>query len=165
MDTLKAPYDSRTVGNSFLDIALQDGAALTPMKLLKLVYIAHGWYLGIMGKPLISDNVEAWKFGPVIPKLYHEIKRFGARPISDYYTVVNFDELQEEIPVVDKETAKFLELIWRRYGQFDGQELSAMTHQENTPWAKYFKSSMRHIVIPNDAIKEYYAALWGKGES
>ncbi|MCC7437458.1 MAG: DUF4065 domain-containing protein [Armatimonadetes bacterium] len=70
MNTSEAPYDSRIVGNSFLDIALKDGTALTPMKLLKLVYIAHGWHLGIMGKPLISDEVQAWKYGPVIPKLY-----------------------------------------------------------------------------------------------
>ena len=53
----------------------------TPMQLLKLVYIAHGWTLGICATPLITEQVEAWKYGPVIPDLYQHVKKYGSSSI------------------------------------------------------------------------------------
>src|SRR5215510_7158653 len=76
------PYDSKAAANWFLDL----GQPLTPMKLQKLVYFAHGWSLALTGVPLIKDAVEAWRYGPVIPALYHEFKHNGARPITDRAT-------------------------------------------------------------------------------
>ena len=61
-------YDSRTVANEFLKLADKDNDTLTPMQLLKLVFIAHGWCLGLLGRHLIKDSIEAWQYGPVIPK-------------------------------------------------------------------------------------------------
>ena len=54
---------------------------ITTMQLLKLVYIAHGWMLGLYDLPLISDEV-AWLYGPVIPNLYKEIKSYGGGPVE-----------------------------------------------------------------------------------
>src|SRR5277367_2017193 len=76
------PYDSKAVANYFLDRADQSGKKLDPMQLLKLVYFAHGWYLADSGAPLIDEMVEAWRYGPVIPSLYHEFKAFGKNPIT-----------------------------------------------------------------------------------
>src|SRR5437870_2146380 len=44
-----AMHDSRTVANHFLRLAREKGDFLTPMQVLKLVYIAHGWMLGLYG--------------------------------------------------------------------------------------------------------------------
>ena len=55
---------------------------ITPMKLVKLVYIAHGWHLGITNNALIDENPEAWKYGPVIPRVYHTFKKFGKNPVK-----------------------------------------------------------------------------------
>ena len=52
------------------------------MKLQKLAYFAHGWNLAIRNTPLINESVEAWKFGPVIPSLYHDVKGYGMEPIT-----------------------------------------------------------------------------------
>ena len=51
------------------------------MKVLKLVYMAHGFNLAITDDPLINDRVEAWKFGPVIRPLYGKLKQFGSGAI------------------------------------------------------------------------------------
>jgi uncharacterized phage-associated protein len=58
---------AHTVANRFLELAEAEGRSLTPLQLMKLVYIAHGWMLGIHQRPLIKDHIEAWKLGPVIP--------------------------------------------------------------------------------------------------
>ena len=43
----------------------------TPMHVLKLVYLCHGWCLGFTGEALINEPVEAWTYGPVVPTVYH----------------------------------------------------------------------------------------------
>ena len=74
---------SITVANEFISLAKKDGYYFTPMQLLKLVYIAHGWMFGFFNEPLIDDDIEAWKYGPVIPNLYQAIKNYGSRQIED----------------------------------------------------------------------------------
>ncbi len=59
-------FAARQVANWFIERAAQEGEYLTQLKLQKLVYMAHGWNLALLGKPLISENIEAWKWGPVI---------------------------------------------------------------------------------------------------
>jgi len=45
------------VANYLIGKAHSEGDRITVMKLLKLVYIAHGWSLGLTGKPLIGEEV------------------------------------------------------------------------------------------------------------
>ena len=49
----------------------------TPMGIVKLVYLAHGWQLGWDGEPLINEPVEAWTYGPVILACTTAIKPLG----------------------------------------------------------------------------------------
>lgn len=39
--------------------------------------------LGLYGVPLIRDDVQAWKYGPVIPQVYHAgaVKDYRGRPV------------------------------------------------------------------------------------
>ena len=78
MDT---PYRACAIANYFLERAERE--PITQMKVQKLVYFAHGWHLGITQKPLINEQVEAWPYGPVIPSLYQDLKRWGADPITE----------------------------------------------------------------------------------
>jgi uncharacterized phage-associated protein len=84
------PFPAEAVANEFLELAKKDGEALSPMKLLKLVYFAHGWHLALTGEPLIEEPVQAWQFGPVIPSIYHQFKRFGSGPINEFALVDQF---------------------------------------------------------------------------
>lgn len=74
-------YDVLTVADAILKIAKSKGVSLTPMQLMKLVYIAHGWSLGLRGIDLFRNRIEAWQYGPVMPDLYHATKQFGRNPI------------------------------------------------------------------------------------
>jgi len=66
------PLPSAAVANYFLDLGLRESIPITPLKLQKLVYFAHGWYLGFTGEPLLNEGIQAWEYGPVIPSLYHD---------------------------------------------------------------------------------------------
>jgi uncharacterized phage-associated protein len=131
------------------------------MKLVKLVYISHGWYLGLMEQPLIDENPEAWQYGPVIPTVYHYFKNFGGSPITSKDFESNPDE------ILPSEIQKFLNKIWEIYGKYSALQLSAKTHEPNTPWHiswNRMKERQNGIngfgiyshQIPDNLIKEYY---------
>lgn len=69
---------SKQVFNYLFDKAAQEGIALSPMKAIKLVYFCHAWYLGATSKPLLTEPVEAWTYGAVVPSLYQALKIYGA---------------------------------------------------------------------------------------
>lgn len=153
---LHPPYDSRVVANAFIDIARLERDLIDPMKIQKLVYLAHGWYLAMMGEPLIKDPVQAWPYGPTIPELYHEMKQYGAGPISDYYMIMSPERKEFEIPFPSQEDMKFLKTVWMAYGPLTETQLSEVTHNSETPWADAYQRSDAALEIPNEKIQAYY---------
>ncbi|WP_210465791.1 MULTISPECIES: Panacea domain-containing protein [Rufibacter] len=149
------------VANFFIKKSFDTGEPVTNMKLVKLVYIAHGWYLGLSGQPLLTEPVEAWKYGPVVPSIYYSFKDYGGETIKQMVTAGNANE-SALVTLSDPDLVPFLEKIWEVYGQFSGVDLSAMTHQDNTPWKQVWDTQGKHsnnVIIPNDLIKEYYQKL------
>jgi len=75
-------YNPLAVANYFIYKSIDEGVSITPMKVLKLVYIAHGWHLGIRKEPLITEQTEAWKYGPVVESVYIAFKKYGKNDID-----------------------------------------------------------------------------------
>lgn len=53
--------------------------SLTPLQVIKMVYIAHGYSLALLDEPLVEEAVEAWRYGPVLPSVYHTVKKCEVR--------------------------------------------------------------------------------------
>jgi len=142
--------DSRDVANYILELAEQKGDSLTPMQLLKLTYIAHGWFYGIHGRPLISDPVEAWQYGPVIPMLYEAIKSYRGAAITNKIRRHNAQQ------VLDADEQDIVSQVYDAYGKFTGPQLSNMTHAGGTPWALTYVPGSFGLRIPDDLIEDHY---------
>jgi len=148
-------YSPAAIANYFLSKASQEGRTLTPMQLIKLVYIAHGWHLGYFDRPLISERVQAWKFGPVIDSLYHCLKQYGNGAITSFIPI----PLQSSTMISDANSIALLDHVWRSYSSYNGMQLSTMTHQPNTPWSRVWEASgrfNRSEEIPEEEIKAHY---------
>ena len=141
-------HDSATVANAFLDLAEEEGVGLTPMKLLKLVYIAHGWTLGLHARPLIREEVEAWPYGPVIRDLYEAVRRFKDRPVTGRVAAPAHDEL-------DATERDLVRQVFDIYGRRSGPALSKLTHLPGSPWARTYSGDFGER-ISNDLIEDYY---------
>ncbi len=137
-----------TVAQQILWIAHQQGKQLTSMQLLKLVYISHGWMLGLYNRPLFQDEIEAWRYGPVVRSVYAEYKRFGARPISD--------DVQNQQKYFDDYALNVMEQVVEVYGGYSGLMLSSLCHQPDSPWEITIKQMGENSVIQNDLIEYYY---------
>ncbi|MDE2991960.1 MAG: DUF4065 domain-containing protein [Chloroflexota bacterium] len=124
---------------------------LSNLAMQKLLYIAHMYHLGLHGDPLVFGVFEAWEYGPVHPSLYHEVKTFGADPVQDIFGSVPSIEEGTESDLLDAAVDQLSKSTAR---------LVAITHWEKGAWAKCYRSGVRGISIPNDAIlKEYQARM------
>lgn len=145
-------HRSLAVAQRMLEACAQaDAASVTPMQLLKLVYIAHGYMLGRHGRPLLTENVEAWEYGPVVPSLYRAIKSYKNSPV-------------ERVPAApshafDADEAEVIESVAQTYGKYSGVVLSAATHKPGTPWHQTWAQWGRSSAISNDLIEAFYSDL------
>lgn len=166
----KMPISPNAIANYFLDLAAAEKRKIDPLKLQKLVYYAHGWNLAIHGRPLIDERVDAWPYGPVIPTLYHEFKRYGRDPIEEPALEWNgFEAVPARIPDGDGESRALLQKVWEEYGRYSGIELSNMTHREGTPWHDVWRANGGHVVrgtdILDEDIRRYFVDLVRKKHS
>lgn len=151
-------FSPKSIANYFLELAAANSEPITPMKLQKLVYYAHGWFAGYTGKPLINEAVEAWQYGPVIPSLYHEFKQFGSGNISGKAYEYDAGGVRMAPPPSDPEIRAFLHNVFSSYGKFSGIRLSEMTHASGTPWDQTWRDcrGMRGVDIPFSRIAEHF---------
>lgn len=143
--------DARIVANRFLELAREERKALTPMQLLKLVYIAHGWMLGLNNRSLINQPVEAWQYGPVVRDVYNGVRHYGRNSVSaDIWAPTGgLDYLEDDM----------VKQTYALYGDMDGIALSNITHMPNTPWAQTYKPNSFGTRIDNDLIAAHYQRL------
>ncbi len=139
------------VANYFIELS---GYTKTPMQIQKMTYIAHGYMLGVHGMPLVRDRAEAWKRGPVFPKVFHEFKRWKFNPIGEIrYEPEPFTERQQTV----------LDRVMGSYGRFCGYYLSQITHDDDkaeTPWRQCYVEGAMHIPIPDSVTQAYYQQLY-----
>ncbi|WLE26409.1 Panacea domain-containing protein [Xylella fastidiosa] len=155
------PYLPTIIANDFLQKASQEGRALTPLQVLKLVYLAHGWCLGVHRQPLIDEPVEAWRAGPVIRSLYNAIKQYGSNAITERLPVRWFS--WGRALKIDATAAAILASVWVTYRRYGGVELAEITCAEGSPWWTTWKGLNENAmdaerwVIDNALIQAFYA--------
>ena len=157
------PQDARAVANYFLDLARKEGRTIDPMGIQKFVYFAHGWNLAMYGRPLITQDVEAWDYGPVVRDLYQDFKRFGNGPIETPAMTFGaaperrFQFIKPELTgLVPPETFALLNRVWEVYKPFTSIQLSNMTHAPDTPWKTARDQGM--VVISQELIRQWFTA-------
>lgn len=167
-------HTAKAVANHILDLAEAEGVEITPMKLQKLVYFAHGWHLAILNSPLINEQVECWKYGPVIRSLFHEFKEFGLDPITRRAVEHHFESdpasrrfkawsSTAELHNPSEETLGLIKDVWQVYKIYSAVKLSNMTHLPDTPWTeineKYQGNPPKGTDIPQELIQAYFQNL------
>jgi len=143
--------DVMTVADDILRASKARGRSLTPLQLMKLTYIAHGYALGMGIGDLFDARIEAWKYGPVIPDLYHATKAYGRDPIPDH--------LIYEGRALEGAAAKVVDTVLDRYGDKSGIALSNLTHRAGTPWSKVYREGEFGIEIPDSLIQQHYRTV------
>lgn len=167
--TERVGYLADAVANEFLSLP-EAKDQVSPMKIQKLVYFAHGWHLAFYDTPLVSESVQAWKYGPVFPTLYAEFREFGRHSITRLAREVEIERRPEggflirqsepRIDPTDRSAKSLVRKVWDQIGNYTGVQLSSLTHRSGTPWhtiaSQFGSESPSAVAIPNDLIKDYF---------
>ncbi len=125
----------------------------TPLHIVKLVYLCHGWMLGITGKPLVAEPVVTGRFGPVLRSLYDRYEIFGdERIFGPEQKGVEHGELASVQRAV-------IDFVHEAYKGVRDTELSEITHEPGTPWSKISESKGLDAVIPSALIQSHYRQM------
>ncbi|MDR0403789.1 MAG: DUF4065 domain-containing protein [Treponema sp.] len=136
------------VANYILKVSKEDPEdeeyeLISHMKLQKLIYYCQGFSLALFDTPLFPEPIEAWKHGPVCPRLYHELKYCGSAPVS----VIGPDSESR----LTREEQRLISDVYWEYGQYAAWKLRKMTHDE-IPW----KETVAGTVISPPVIKDFF---------
>ena len=136
-------YNAIDIAKKMIFMAQEDeangGECLTNLKLQKLLYYQQGYHLAAFDTPLFEENVEAWMYGPVVPKVYSTYSEFGAQSLPV--------ESGSPLTLNEEEEVLFSQ-VFDAYRDFSAIGLMNKTHQEK-PW----KDALPHdkgTVIPLD---------------
>jgi len=145
-------HTARQVADWFLAWSDHNEATVSNLKLQKLLYYAQGHHLGGHGTPLFDDDIEAWAHGPVVRSVYHDLKCYGNGPIDvevaldDSFDWGDFRDVEDD-----------LMRVWNTYGKYEAWALRNRTHRE-APWKSTFEHGTKYLVIPQDAMRDFFAA-------
>ena len=124
----------------------QSGRYVNNLRLQKLLYFVQAKYLVEKEKPLFEERMEAWNFGPVVPKVYREYSYYGLNHIFCYDETDDF--------LIDSDTKKIINSMLDSCSEYATSTLVDIIHGQE-PWIHAHKSDDR--VITPLAIYSYFA--------
>lgn len=158
------------VANYIIEYCNEQGFEINNLRLQKLLYFVNVRNIIENGVPLFSETMEKWKFGPVVPRVYHEYKRFGAfkiskenivkqliefdkNPFSQLFdgSIKEYNQSDVEDPQLIEDTVNKLQ----KYGSFD---LVYLSHK-HTPWKKEeyrIMKGIQGIEYSTEELQEYF---------
>lgn len=122
----------------------------TNLEIQKTLYLAHMVSLGRSKgtNPLVTENFQAWDYGPVLPNVYNKAKIFGSSAVQNIFQIYvsisgtpESDIIEETVDMLVGKTAA---------------DLVAITHWEQGAWAEHYVPGAKGVIIPNSRILEEY---------
>jgi uncharacterized phage-associated protein len=113
---------------------------------------------------LFEDDFLAWRYGPVVDRIYKHLKGFGAQEVDTVIQEPSFAGKSSgpwsgtaAIDPDDAQTLDFLEEVWPTYSSIETLGLVNMTYSDNAPW-RQIASGLSHWsyetkIVPKDLIK------------
>ncbi len=148
------PYSANLIAYAFVKKGIDERTFVTQMNLQNLVYFAQGLHLALHNKPLIEEEFQAWKFGPVVPSIYQSYMLYGSAPITGTQWLFFIPE--KNLNKLDTEAEETMNFTWKSLIIYNAAKLFNWTHQKGSPWEKVFVDGTSDQYIPNQYIQEYF---------
>ena len=124
----------------------QKDYGISNLKLQKILYFVQAYFL--ISEPsrcCFEEKIEAWDFGPVVPKAYREYKQFGSSDIPD---------TGDNINIISDEDQKLIRTVIEKFADYSVTDLVSLTHNQS-PWIDAYIPCMNREITP-EAIREYF---------
>lgn len=123
------------------------GQEISNLALQKLLYYCQGYFLAYTGNRLFEEDIEAWQYGPVVPKIYNLYKKFKDKFLP------NNKLTAEEKARFEKEQKIIIELVVKKYSKYSAIGLIHKTHNES-PW----QNTKLNTVITDENLQIFFKA-------
>lgn len=160
------------IANYIIEYSNKKNYLINNLKLQKLLYFANVIKIVDTKNPLFEEQMEKWKYGPVVPSVYHEYKRFGAFQITNKDIVRDFISfgdtsngslgnlkiLKYRSEEISKPDAELLKKVVDKFSKIDVFDLVGITHNQEL-WKKDEKlisDGVQGIKYTNDEIVQYF---------
>jgi len=157
------PATVAAVANEFLKLAHAEPAFgfVDQMKLQKLLFYAHAWYLAYDHGPLFENDFEAWPWGPVVRDIYNQTRAFGRGAVTGRLWELSKGVGGFEVSTpsgVNPALAPFIKSVWDSLKSYSAIQLSNSTHGPGEPWTIISEKigTGSKPVIPNDLIRDVF---------
>ena len=140
------------IADYFINRSKSNKLSINHTKIQKLCYISQGFTLALLNNFLFYEEIQAWKYGPVIPTLYEKLKKYKDQEITNPI-------LPKPEEITDTNTAQILDFVFKRYSTFTAGQLTRLTHETDTPWYEvWYKEEW--ATIPPKLIQNYYQSKY-----
>ena len=154
-------YPVRDVSHYIIVYSNKKDYGVSNLKLQKLLYFVQAFFLINDCPPCFDEKIEAWDFGPVVPEIYREYKRYGGMdiPTIDYY--VKFDKKNiwntERIyyeDIISDDDKEMIRAVVDKFAHCSATFLVNLTHNQD-PWINAYVNGQRNEITKED-IKRYF---------
>lgn len=134
---------------------------ISNLKLQKILYfIQAGFYLN-KGNECFKENIEAWKYGPVIPEVYHEFKQYGSTNIpyiSEYMDfsggIFNCKSVRYNEDIIDDADKIIINELINNCNKYTASQLVDITHKQK-PWIDSYVNGINNV-IDKSTLQKYF---------
>lgn len=142
-------YSAFDLARYVLKKCIDENHPISNLQLQKILYYIQECFLKEKDRKAFPEPIEAWQFGPVVPKVYDEYRIYGGR------TIVWILDASDNVSI-DKEDKVLIDGIVEEKRELDPWNMVQETHKEGGAWAKiYDKGRGAYKVIPIETIKDY----------
>lgn len=140
------------VAKYIVNLCLKHGRPVSNLRLQKIMYLANVYYIMKQNKPLIEDDFEAWKIGPIIPEVYWEYSIYANAPIIPFYKE-DADIDSEKIKVVENliinlsatEPWRLAEICYRKDGAWSRTHRNGHGNREAIPLTRIYEEARMEL--------------------
>lgn len=123
------------------------------MKLQKLCYFSHGWNLVWHDEPLFSEEIQAWKNGPVVRHLWNQHQ--GLPSVATWQSGDSSALMEQE--------KRTIEIVVNHYKAVSGFELGDESHR-HMAWDNHFNPDLpaylSNEAMPDNEIRDSFVELY-----
>ena len=139
-------HDAIEVANYILSFSEnQLNHPITNLQLQKILYYVQGMSLRLLKNKMFFNEIEAWRYGPVVPDVYYWFNDNSSDPITGVLSKSNCF-MSQEIELINQVVTQLVSI--------DPWKLVRKTHEEE-PWKKNYYPGANNRISEYD-MEEYF---------
>lgn len=136
---------------------------ISNLKLQKLLYFIQAYFLINKNETCFNETIEAWDFGPVIPKAYSEYKQYGGGHIPSISSYIEMDSdniwsvhrVKYNNNIFSNADKKMINDVINQFAEYTATDLTSLS-QNQAPWNNIYEPYTNNE-ITKESIKEYFS--------